>query len=124
MQAEAWDIIISSPLIRAQETAKEIAEATGLQSILLDERFVERNFGEASGKPVATVRELIAEGKVEGMEQDEEIVARCFAAVKDVAETHSGKRIIIVAHSHAIKAILHAIAPEDISFKTPLKRMY
>lgn len=37
------------------------------------------------------------------MEQDEEIVARCFAAVKDVAETHSGKRIIIVAHSHAIK---------------------
>lgn len=121
LQAEAWDIIISSPLIRAQETAKEIAGATGLQSILLDERFVERNFGEASGKPVATVRELIAEGKVEGMEQDEEIVARCFAAVKDVAETHSGKRIIIVAHSHAIKAILHAIAPEDISFKTPLK---
>lgn len=55
------------------------------------------------------------------MEQDEEIVARCFVAVKDVAETHSGKRIIIVAHSHAIKAILHAIAPEDISFKTPLK---
>ncbi len=87
LQAEAWDIIISSPLIGAQETAKEIAEATGLQSILLDERFVERNFGEASGKPVATVRELIAEGKVEGMEQDEEIVARCFAAVKDVAET-------------------------------------
>lgn len=56
LQAEAWDVIISSPLIRAQETAKEIAEATGLQSILLDERFVERNFGEASGKPVATVR--------------------------------------------------------------------
>ena len=121
LQAEAWDIIISSPLIRAQETAKEIAGATGLQSILLDERFVERNFGEASGKPVATVRELIAEGKVEGMEQDDEIVTRCFAAIKDVAETHSGKRIIIVAHSHAIKAILHAIAPEDISFKTPLK---
>ena len=121
LQAEAWDIIISSPLIRAQETAKEIAEATGLQSILLDERFVERNFGEASGKPVATVRELIAEGKVEGMEQDEEIVARCFAAVKDVAETHSGKRIIIVAHSHAIKAILHAIAPEVISLKKTKK---
>lgn len=82
LQAEAWDIIISSPLIRAQETAKEIAEATGLQSILLDERFVERNFGEASGKPVATVRELIAEGKVEGMEQDEEIVGSLFCCGK------------------------------------------
>ena len=79
LQEETWDIIISSPLIRAQETANEIATAVGLQSILLDERFVERNFGEASGKPVAAVRELIAEGKVEGMERDEEIVARCFA---------------------------------------------
>ena len=78
LQAESWDIIISSPLIRAQETAKEIAGAIGLPSILLDERFMERNFGEASGKPVAAVRELIAEGNVEGMEQDEEIVERCF----------------------------------------------
>lgn len=121
LQEETWDIIISSPLIRAQETANEIATAVGLQSILLDERFVERNFGEASGKPVAAVRELIAEGKVEGMERDEEIVARCFAALEDVATTHFGKRIIIVAHSHAIKAILHAIEPDEITFKTPLK---
>ena len=109
LQEETWDIIISSPLIRAQETANEIAKTVGLQSILLDERFVERNFGEASGKPVAAVRELIAEGKVEGMERDEEIVARCFAALEDVA------------HSHAIKAILHAIEPDEITFKTPLK---
>ena len=121
LQEETWDIIISSPLIRAQETANEIAKTVGLQSILLDERFVERNFGEASGKPVAAVRELIAEGKVEGMERDEEIVARCFAALEDVATTHFGKRIIIVAHSHAIKAILHAIEPDEITFKTPLK---
>ena len=119
LQEETWDIIISSPLIRAQETANEIAKTVGLQSILLDERFVERNFGEASGKPVAAVRELIAEGKVEGMERDEEIVARCFAALEDVATTHFGKRIIIVAHSHAIKAILHAIEPDEITFKTP-----
>ena len=121
LQAESWDIIISSPLIRAQETAKEIAGAIGLPSILLDERFMERNFGEASGKPVAAVRELIAEGNVEGMEQDKEIVERCFTALQEVAVAHGDKRIIIVAHSHAIKAILHAIAPDEITFKTPLK---
>ena len=121
LQAESWDIIISSPLIRAQETAKEIAGAIGLPSILLDERFMERNFGEASGKPVAAVRELITEGNVEGMEQDEEIVERCFTALQQVAAAHGDKRIIIVAHSHAIKAILHAIAPNEITFKTPLK---
>lgn len=75
---------------------------------------------EASGSRLRLL-ELIAEGKVEGMERDEEIVARCFAALEDVATTHFGKRIIIVAHSHAIKAILHAIEPDEITFKTPLK---
>ncbi|PFK40344.1 phosphoglycerate mutase [Bacillus cereus] len=121
LKLETWDVMISSPLSRAQETAQAIAGAVGIQSILLDERFVERNFGEASGKPIPTVRELIAEGNVEGMETDEEIVNRCFSALKDVAQTHEGKRIIIVAHSHAIKAILHAILPNEITFKTPLK---
>ena len=121
LQSETWDIIISSPLIRAQETAKAIADAVGLRSILLDERFVERNFGEVSGKRVSTVRQLITDGDVKGMETDEEIVARCFSALQDVAKKHAGKRLIIVAHSHAIKAILHAIAPDDITFQTPLK---
>ncbi|EEL49629.1 histidine phosphatase family protein [Bacillus cereus] len=121
LKMETWDVMISSPLSRAQETAQAIAGAVGIQSILLDERFVERNFGEASGKPIPIVRELIAEGNVEGMETDEEIVNRCFSALKDVAQTHEGKRIIIVAHSHAIKAILHAILPNEITFKTPLK---
>ena len=49
LQEETWDIIISSPLIRAQETANEIAKTVGLQSILLDERFVERNFEKLQG---------------------------------------------------------------------------
>ncbi|KEK25863.1 histidine phosphatase family protein [Bacillus gaemokensis] len=121
LQLAAWDVIISSPLIRAQETAQAIGDAVGIHSIILDERFVERDFGEASGKPVSTVRQLIAEGNVEGMEKDEKIVDRCFAALKDVAKIHEGKRVIIVAHSHAIKAILHAISPDEITFKTPLK---
>ena len=56
---------------------------------------MERNFGEASGKPVAAVRELITEGNVEGMEQDEEIVERCFTALQQVAAAHGDKRIIV-----------------------------
>ncbi|WP_369902912.1 histidine phosphatase family protein [Bacillus manliponensis] len=121
LQAEKWDMIISSPLVRAHETAKAIADKVGINTIHLDERFVERNFGAASGKPVAEVREAILAGDVEEMETDEEIVERCFLALQDVAERNVGKRVIIIAHSHAIKAMLHAISPEEITFKTPLK---
>ncbi len=120
LQNEKWDVIISSPLVRARETAQVIADAVGLGVIHLDERFMERNFGEASGKPVSEFRKKIAAGKVEGMETDEELVERCFSALQDVAKKHEGKRIIIVAHSHAIKAILTAIAPEEVTFLTPL----
>ncbi|MFX3622479.1 MAG: histidine phosphatase family protein [Ectobacillus sp.] len=118
---ESWDIVISSPLVRAYETAKVIADAVGIDTIHLDERLMERNFGEASGRPVAEVRHIIAQGNAAGMESDEEIVQRCFMALENIACKYPKKRIIIVAHSHAIKAILHAIAPEEITFQTPLK---
>ncbi|MFD3448020.1 histidine phosphatase family protein [Microbacteriaceae bacterium 4G12] len=118
---EKWDVIISSPLVRAYETAKEIANATGIDTIHLDERFVERNFGEASGKPVAEVRQKIVDGNVNNMETDEQIIARCFSALQEVAQKYEGKRIIIVAHSHAIKAMLHGIQPDEFTFLTRLK---
>ncbi|ENQ3079415.1 histidine phosphatase family protein [Bacillus cereus] len=121
LKAASWDIIVSSPLVRAHETAQAIANAVKMDTIHLDERFMERNFGVASGKPVAEVRQSIADGNVEGMETDQEIVERCFTALKDVAQKYMGKRIIIVAHSHAIKAMLHGISPEEITFQTPLQ---
>lgn len=121
LQKEKWDVIISSPLVRAHETAREIADAAGLDVIHLDERFIERDFGAASGKPVCDVRQSIALGHVEGMESDAEIVERCFLALQDVAAQHAGKRIILVAHAHAIKAMLHAIAPHEVTFQTMLK---
>ncbi|GGE66472.1 histidine phosphatase family protein [Priestia taiwanensis] len=120
LSEQQWDIVMSSPLGRAYETAKTIADAVGIDKIILDERFIERNFGEASGKPIPDVRHLIAEGTVEGLETEEEIVARCFQGLQDVAATYAGKRIVLVAHSHAIKAILHAIAPQEITFSTRL----
>ena len=118
---EKWDVIISSPLVRAYETAKEIADAVGLDAIHLDERFIERHFGEASGKLVRDVRHHIASGDVKGMESEQELVERCFSALQDVAAQHAGKRIIIVAHAHAIKAMLHAINPSEVTFQTFLK---
>jgi uncharacterized phosphatase len=55
------------------------------------------------------------------MESEQELVERCFSALQDVAAQHAGKRIIIVAHAHAIKAMLHAINPSEVTFQTFLK---
>lgn len=118
---EKWDKIITSPLKRAKETAEAIAEFTKVDEIIEDERFLEREFGVASGKQISEYGEKIYCNDVEGIETNELLISRAFNALKEIAENHSEKRIVIVAHSHTIKAILHAINPEKVTFRTSLK---
>ncbi|MDF2606461.1 MAG: phosphoglycerate mutase [Bacillales bacterium] len=119
---EKWDIIVTSPLSRAYDTAKIIALELNLDidKIQIDERLIERNFGEASGKDYKLYKSKYSEGKVVGMESDDELINRCFSAIQDIMGKYMGKRIIIVAHSHAIKAILHKISPNEVNFTTKL----
>ncbi|WP_088067753.1 histidine phosphatase family protein [Gottfriedia luciferensis] len=121
LSEKEWDSIITSPLGRAKETAKAIAEFTKMDAIIEDERFLEREFGEASGKSVSEFHERIYNNDVVGMETNENLMDRAFSALKDIAEKNDGKRIVIVAHSHTIKAILYAIDPEKVNFRTTLK---
>jgi len=120
LSKEKWDIIISSPLNRAVETAKAIAEFTKLDEILEDERFIERDFGQASGKKVSDYRHKYNTDEIKNIESKNELMTRTFSALEDVAKNNEGKRILIVAHSHTIKAILHAIDPEKVNFQTKL----
>ncbi|GGI14474.1 histidine phosphatase family protein [Gottfriedia solisilvae] len=121
LSGEKWDTIITSPLSRAKETAMAIAEFTNIDQIIEDVRFVEREFGEASGKPVSEFHDHIYHDNVVGMETNELLIKRAFHALQDIAEIHKDKRIVIVAHSHTIKAILHAIDPIKVPFQTVLK---
>lgn len=114
LSQESWDVIVASPLSRAVDTARYIAEACGIDSdnIIYDERFIEREFGYASGKPVAGIYEAVQsddEDEVPGLESEDAIRERVIRGLEDLVEKHAGKRIIVVCHSHAIKAALSAI---------------
>lgn len=121
LSGEKWDAIITSPLSRAKETAMAIAEFASIAHIIEDVRFVEREFGEASGKLASEYHGHIYNGNVAGMETNELLMKRAFNALQDIAVNHEGKRVVIVAHSHTIKAILHAIDPIKVPFQTILK---
>jgi uncharacterized phosphatase len=120
LSKEKWDMIISSPLSRALETAKAIAEFTKLDEILEDQRFIERDFGQVSGKNVSEYRNKYNADEIENIETMNDLITRTFSALEDVAKNNEGKRIIIVAHSHTIKSILHAIDSEKVNFETKL----
>ena len=118
LKQQHWDVIISSPLIRAYDTAKEIAKAVGISSIVLDEHFLERNFGEVSGHKVSVYLDAPEDRTWEGFETDEEIKVRVWEGIQLVLEKYKGKKIIIVAHSHTIKAFLTQIAPDQIQMRS------
>ena len=118
LQSERWDIVISSPLIRAYDTAKETAKAVGLSSILLDSRFIERDFGEISGCEAMVYLEAPENQQWVGFETDQEIQFRVWEGMQQVLHDYTGKRVIVVAHSHAIKAFLTQIAPKQVQMRS------
>lgn len=103
------DIIIASPMTRAQTTARAVAERCGL-SIVTDERLREWCYGEYEGKSRFT--EGFAEGKREfGVrigntgESLLQLCHRVYSALDDIIENYRGKNVLIVSHGGVCRVI-------------------
>lgn len=103
-----WDYIYSSPLSRAYETACIIKDVLGFSNeVIKDESFIERDFGDAEGMPITEeIFKYIIKDDVANLEKSYEIQKRVNDGVLRLCAQHPGKKILIVAHSHAIKGLL------------------
>lgn len=114
-----YDEIGSSGLSRAIETAEIIKKNLNHdKSILIIPEFVERAFGELDNAPFEIAHPIITTNpnNIIGYESDEEIVSRILNATFKLYEQYKDKNIMIVAHSHSIKALLYHIDPIKYSF--------
>ncbi len=115
------DLMISSPLVRAKVTSQIIAEEIHYNNeILIDEAFIERNFGDADGKEIDHYINLVHQEKIVGLEDSKVISARMINGIINVCQKHPEKNIVIVCHSHSIKGVLAALEPEKYDFKINL----
>lgn len=99
--------LVASPLERAQETARPLAAARGLE-IVVDERVIEStnkfeglNFGDGAMTIVKRPRlwrHLWNPFRPSWSEPHRQIVARMMAAVHDVREAAAGHEAVIVSH--------------------------
>lgn len=103
-----FDMVISSPLKRAFKTAELVNKGMLIKRpIVLDKGLIERNFGDYDGKAIDDDYYcLIKRGLVPNMETNEVLEERVYQALKDICEKYPNKRLLIVAHSHVIKAVL------------------
>ncbi|ERJ12827.1 histidine phosphatase family protein [Haloplasma contractile] len=116
-----FDLIVASPLVRAVETAEIIAEHINYDGdIITNKKLIERDFGIADGKPVDEFIDQVRSQEIENLELEGEIKERVSAELYEIAKEHIDKKILVVCHSHVIKAALSAINPKTYNFKTKL----
>ncbi len=115
-----YDVIISSPLIRAKHTAEIINVKN--KEIICDERLREREHGSLEGQSVeVTDREDYWNYYTDKKYGTEESIPHLFARVKDFLDELSKKEyssVLIVAHSGVSKAFYAYFngIPEDGKF--------
>ncbi len=121
LSKQQWDVIISSPLKRAYETARIIASHLSLPEIQKMEGLRERDYGAASGLLPDERHNRFPDGIIPGQEEFEHLRERAIRALDEIAEQHPGKRIIVVSHGAFTNSILYTISGGEFgSFKTRL----
>jgi uncharacterized phosphatase len=116
MRDESWDVIYSSPSIRAFDTARAVAAAIGIEedAIIRDRRLMERAYGEAEGLTLPEREAKWPEGEWLGLETWEEVAERTMKTLHSAVQDHPGKRILIVCHGGVINAILATLSEAEI----------
>ena len=110
-----WDLIVSSPLSRAAETADLIGEQLGLDAARRVPELIERNYGPAEGLSAgAELDALRFPGGFHGAETEEAVAARGIDALRELAAQHPGARIIVVAHGTLIRLSLERALDQAI----------
>jgi len=111
--------VVTSTLGRAQATGLAIAEAQGLAAPAIDARLMERHFGEAEGMHDDDVKRLFpVREQIPGRESDEELRARAFGALEDLAAAFDGEEVAVVSHGGWIAMVLRTLVGDAYDYST------
>ena len=105
-----WDVIISSPLQRAETTACIIGEVLKKNLITTNDKFIERDYGKASGLTFHQLKETFPDELIPGKESDEDLQQRVFEGLCEAVNTYENKNILLVSHGAVINSLLKKIS--------------
>lgn len=115
MQDEEWDVIYTSPLIRAKKTAQIIGQKHPGVNFFEDKRLGEIGGGLIEG---TTEDERITKWgpgwrNLElGFELEDVIISRGMSFIEEVKQKHIGQRVLVVSHGGFISRLLYALIPD------------
>ncbi|MFE3293053.1 histidine phosphatase family protein [Rhodococcus sp. NPDC059234] len=104
-----WDVLVSSPLSRAGETAEIIGAHLGLERSATYPELSERHFGEAEGATDYEIYDRWPYGEYPGMEPHADVAERGLRILDDLAARHRGASILAVTHGGLIRSVLGTV---------------
>ena len=114
LSGELWDVICTSPLLRAKQTAEIIAGSLPDLPFHSDSRLREEGGGMIEGTTEAERIEkwggLWRELDL-GAEPYDEVIMRGLAFIEEMKEKYPGKRILVVSHGGFIMRLLGVLLP-------------
>lgn len=102
-EAAGWDVLVSSPLGRAVETARIIGGVLGLEPAATYDGLVERSFGPHEGSRLAGLEVDARERVLAGGEPADAVARRGLAALRRIRDDHPGRAVLVVAHGSLIR---------------------
>ncbi len=114
-----WDHIISSPLLRCQKFAEALAQSMDIEYSVID-NLKEIGFGSWEGRTPEDIMEKEGDAldrflkdpvnnRPEGAEPLDDFAERVWSVYQQIADQHSGKHILVIAHAGVIRAITSKI---------------
>jgi ribonuclease H / adenosylcobalamin/alpha-ribazole phosphatase len=125
------DLVLTSPLIRASQTAQAVAAATGAP-LSLDDGLVETDFGAWEGLTFAEVMarwpeemtawQASADAAPPGGESFAAVATRVSDALERLLTEHRGQTVVVVSHVTPIKTLVcrALLAPAAAMFRMHL----
>lgn len=122
---EGIEVIVSSDLQRARDTAQALADVTGLP-LQLDSGLRERRFGRFEGRTFQEIDTTWPQDALRWRQRDPEFApadggeslvafsARCVAASEAVLVAHAGRVVALVAHGGVLDCLYRAATRQHL----------
>ncbi len=112
---QEWDLIISSPLGRAKQSAAIIAAQLGVAEVTETPLLLERAFGIGEGMLYDEWSAKFAHlDEIPGAESAQQVTLRAEQLLEHVQNEFAGKRILAVSHGALIRFVLQVVTAGEI----------
>lgn len=110
-----WDVLLSSPLGRAHESANLVAQQLGLDQVVTTDLLLERSFGVGEGLTYAEWQEKYAGlDQIPGAESAAEVARRSQILLDHIKSEYQGARVLAVSHGALIRFVLSEVTSGEI----------